>query len=249
MKILVNSICKQGGRDYNQDFVAYDFTDGDACLVVCDGLGSYVGSEVASRLCASKIVETYKYVKDLEAEKAFTPDVCKAYIQAAHNFVVNAKDQNPYIKSSCTTVAAIVTNIDNTVIMHIGDTRAYLIHSGKLLFQTRDHSLARTAVDLGQIPLSEIRNHKDQNKLTRVLGSDYYVPPDCEIIAEPLLPGDGFVICSDGFWEYVLDEEMEEDFNSSDTPAEALSKMEARLLQRIGKHNDNYSAIIAMIVE
>ena len=249
MRILVNSICKQGGRDYNQDFVAYDAGEKDACLVVCDGLGSYIGSEVASRLCATKIVETYRYVKDTDKDRAFLPELSRAYVQTAHNYVVDFKEQNPSIRASCTTVVSVVTNLNYTVISHIGDTRAYLMRGGKLIFQTRDHSLARAAVDLGQIPLSGIRDHKDQNKLTRVLGSDYYIAPDCEIIAEPLLPGDGFIICTDGFWEYVYDEEMEADFAASATPSEALERMEARLLVRCGKRNDNYSAIIAMVVE
>lgn len=251
MKILVNSLCKQGGRDYNQDYVAYDATEKDACLVVCDGLGSYVRSEVASRLCATKIVETYKLVKESTdgLTRAFLPDVVKAYVQTAHNYVVGFKEQNPTIRSSCTTVAAVVTNLNGTVIAHIGDTRAYIIRDGKILFQTRDHSLARAAVDMGQIPLAQIRNHKDQNKLTRVLGSDYYIAPDCEIIPESLRPGDGIVICSDGFWEYVYDEEMEVDFLTSSTPSEYIARMEGRLLQRVNKHNDNYSVIAAMVVD
>ena len=249
MKILVNSICKQGGRDYNQDFVAYDATDTDACLVVCDGLGSYMGSEIVSRLCASKIVETYRLVKETDGDRAFTPELSRAYIQTAHNYALGFKEQNPAIRASCTTVASVVTNLKQTVISHIGDTRAYLFRGGRMLFQTRDHSLARAAVDLGQIPLSGIRDHKDQNKLTRVLGSDYHIAPDCEIIAEPLIPGDGFVICTDGFWEYVYDEEMEADFAASSAPSEAITRMEARLLSRCGKRNDNYSAIIAMVVD
>ena len=249
MKILVNSLCKQGGRDYNQDYVAYDASDGDACLVVCDGLGSYIGSEVASRLCATKIVETYKHVKETEGARAFTPDIVKAYVQTAHNYVAGYKEQNPVLRSSCTTVAGVVTNLTDTVIVHIGDTRAYILREGKIVYQTRDHSLARAAVDLGEIPLSEIRNHKDQNKLTRVLGSGYYIAPDCEIVTVPLQVGDGIIICSDGFWEYVYDEEMEADFVKASTPSEYIALMEARLLARVGPHNDNYSVIAAMVVE
>lgn len=172
----------------------------------------------------------------------------RSYVQTAHNYVIGFKEKNPSIRSSCTTVASVITNLTSTVISHIGDTRAYLFRNGNLIFQTRDHSLARAAVDCGQIPLSEIRNHKDQNKLTRVLGSDYYVAPDCEIITDPLAPGDGFIICTDGLWEYVFDEEMQADF-SCGNPTECLARMEARLSQRVNGRNDNYSAIAAMVVE
>ena len=64
-----------------------------------------------------------------------------------------------------------------------------------------------------------------------------------------LFRSDAFIICTDGFWEYVYEEEMEEDLASSATPEEALAKMEQRLLARVTKFNDNYSAIVAVIKE
>ena len=146
-------------------------------------------------------------------------------------------------------ISCVATDYNTTVISHIGDTRVYLFTGGKLHFQTRDHSLSQISVELGKIPLRDIRSDKDQNKLTRVLGSDYYIPPDCDIYNTPLKPGDAFIICTDGFWEYVYEEEMEEDLASSATPEEALAKMEQRLLARVTKFNDNYSAIVAVIKE
>ncbi|MCX4312653.1 MAG: serine/threonine-protein phosphatase [Clostridia bacterium] len=249
MKLLTSSICKQGGREYNQDYLDLTVDKDGACLVVCDGLGSYYGSEVASRICSTKIIEQFREVKQLDASRAVKPEYCQSYIQSAHNYVVDEKERNPKIRSSCTTVACVATDYNTTVISHIGDTRVYLFTGGKLHFQTRDHSLSQISVELGKIPLRDIRSDKDQNKLTRVLGSDYYIPPDCDIYNTPLKPGDAFIICTDGFWEYVYEEEMEEDLASSATPEEALAKMEQRLLARVTKFNDNYSAIVAVIKE
>ena len=70
MKISAASICKQGGREYNQDFVSGTVVGNEACLVVCDGLGSYVGSEVASRLCATKIVDLYTKLRVFARKRA-----------------------------------------------------------------------------------------------------------------------------------------------------------------------------------
>jgi len=249
MKLLTSSICKQGGREYNQDYLDLTVDKDGACLVVCDGLGSYYGSEVASRICSTKIIEQFREVKQLDASRAVKPEYCQSYIQSAHNYVVDEKERNPKIRSSCTTVACVATDYNTTVISHIGDTRVYLFTGGKLHFQTRDHSLSQISVELGKIPLRDIRSDKDQNKLTRVLGSDYYIPPDCDIYNTPLKPGDAFIICTEGFWEYVYEEEMEEDLASSATPEEALAKMEQRLLARVTKFNDNYSAIVAVIKE
>ncbi len=247
MKLLTSTICKQGGREYNQDYLDLLVEPDGACLVVCDGLGSYYGSEVASRICASKVIESFAQVKKADRTRIVKPEFSQGFIQTAHNCVIDEKENNPKIRSSCTTVACVVTDFESTVISHIGDTRVYFFKNNKLHFQTKDHSLSQISVEMGKIPLRDIRSDKDQNKLTRVLGSDYYIPPDCDIYNTPLAPNDAFILCTDGFWEYVYEEEMEEDLASSATPEEALSKMERRLLSRVTKFNDNYSAIVAMV--
>ncbi|MDE6399054.1 MAG: serine/threonine-protein phosphatase, partial [Clostridiales bacterium] len=206
-----------------------------------------VGSEVASRLCATKILDLFEEAHENAPERAFLPETVQGYVHAAHNYVADYKEHNPEIKSSCTTVACFVTNGATAVMSHIGDTRIYLFRNGKLVFQTRDHSLSQVAVEMGQISLRDIRTHKDQNKLTRVLGNDYYIEPDCEVVREPLIAGDAVILCTDGFWEYVYEEEMEFDVAASAAPDEALARMESRLLARVGKFNDNYSAVVAFV--
>lgn len=248
MKFVTCSLCKQGGREYNQDYVAMTHEGTTACFTVCDGLGSYYGSEIASRLCATGLIEAYEQVKAAEPDRLYLPETSQRLVAAAHNYVVGFKEQNPLLKSSCTTVAAVVTDCKKTVISHIGDTRVYFFYGGKLAKVTHDHSLAQVAADLGQISQRDVRVHKDQNKLTRVLGSDYFIAPDCDVCEAPLNAGDGFILCTDGFWEYVFDEEMEADFVAF-PPDVALGRMEARLLSRVNNYNDNYSAIVAKLVE
>lgn len=250
MRIVLSGLCKQGGREYNQDFVASSASGMKACLVACDGLGSYVGSEVASQLCATRIIESYERVLEVGGQRAFDHEYVRSYIQTAHSFVSDYKEEHPEIRSSCTTVACVVTDGNRTVIAHIGDTRVYVFRGCKLAYQTKDHSLSQVAVDMGQIKLRDIRTHKDQNKLTRVLGNEYFTEPDCTVDEVPLRAGDAFILCTDGFWEYVFEEEMEQDLASSHgNPEEALKRMEQRLLSRINKYNDNYSAIVAMVVD
>jgi len=241
-------MCKIGGRDYNQDYVAFSENNAAACFVVCDGLGSYVGSEDASRICAMKIVDDFEHMRELDPVRTAKRPYCEAYIESAHSHVVSYKERNPKIASSCTTVACVVTNGENTTMAHIGDTRIYYFRNNKLLYQSKDHSLSQLAVEMGQIKLRDIRTHKDQNKLTRVLGSDYYTAPDIQELEKPIAPNDAFILCTDGFWEYVYEDEMEKDLASSATPEEALEKMEKRLLARITRHNDNYSVIVAKVV-
>ena len=82
------------------------------------------------------------------------------------------------------------------------------------------------------------------------MGSDYFLPPDVDKLQTPLMPRDAFVICTDGFWEYVYEEEMEADLAAYPTePAKAIAAMEARLLSRIKRYNDNYTVVVAMVVD
>ena len=248
MKIIAASICKQGGREYNQDYVAHLVDGNKACFVVCDGLGSYVGSEVASKLCAAKIVESFgKAVSD--GADSYDEGVALKLTESAHNYVTDFKKKNPDIPYSCTTVALVMTDLNKTVMSHIGDSRIYLIRKGTIKYQSKDHSLAQLAVDMGRITTREIRTHKDQNKLTRVLGSDYYAEPDVVLDDVKLEAGDGFVICTDGFWEYVFEEEMEAAFLTCKTPEEVIDKLEKLLIQRIPSYNDNYTALVAIVTE
>lgn len=248
MKIVSSSICRIGGREYNQDFCASSSSESASCFIVCDGLGSYVGSEVASRLCATKIIDDFEQIRSLDHARAVKPNFVDAYVKNAHDYVCTFKEKNPMISSSCTTVACVTTDGTNTTIAHIGDTRIYFFRDFSLAYQSKDHSLSQAAVEQGLISLRDIRTHKDQNKLTRVLGSNYYAPPDIDVLQKPLEAGDAFILCSDGFWEYVYEEEMEEDLRScGGDPAVAIELMEKRLLERITKYNDNYTVIVALV--
>ncbi len=250
MKIVSSSICKIGGREYNQDFTAASLDKDAACFVVCDGLGSYVGSEVASRLCATKIIDQFEQIRELDPARSVNPTFAEAYVKNAHDFVCSFKDKNPQIGSSCTTVSCVTTDGANTTMAHIGDTRIYFFRNFRLAYQSKDHSLSQVAVDQGLISLRDVRTHKDQNKLTRVLGSNYFIPPDIDKLQTPLRAGDAFVICSDGFWEYVYEEEMEADLATFPTePAKVIAAMENRLLSRIKRYNDNYTVVVAMVAE
>lgn len=126
---------------------------------------------------------------------------------------------------------------------HTGDTRVYFFRGGTLGFYSKDHSLARAAVERGEITAAEIRGHEDQNKLTRVLGSDGFSAPDYKI-CDDYANGDSILICTDGFWEYVYEYEMERVLQSTDGANPALRKMEEILRGRAHEGHDNYTAML-----
>lgn len=243
MKFLVKTLTSVGGRETNQDCVR-EFSSPDAvCAAVCDGLGAYDGSDAAAEIAANTIVRGYRNspVRGDDAE------ALKALVKAAHDKIAQYKESCADASGICTTVACAVTDSFGTAVAHIGDSRIYEFRGGTLRLLTRDHSLARIAVDRGEILMSDIRRHKDQNKLTRVLGGDYYVAPDCDVLP-PLAPGDGLVICTDGMWEYVYEEDIEELFPQCD-PQQLLTRFEEIIDRRKRRHNDNYTAAVIKAVE
>jgi serine/threonine protein phosphatase PrpC len=94
----------------------------------------------------------------------------------------------------------------------------------------------------GEITPAQIRFHEDRNRLLRSLGNSGFNPTIRENSA-PLEPQDAFLLCSDGFWEYVNEREMEADLATAPGPKDWLTSMEARLKARVKSEHDNYSAI------
>ena len=88
----------------------------------------------------------------------------------------------------------------------MGDTRIYQFRDDAIIYQSTDHSLAQLGVMAGDLKLEDIRSNKDRNKLFRALG-DRRTPKVAEKLLD-ILPGDRLLLCSDGFWEGIWEEEM-----------------------------------------
>lgn len=231
-------VCKTGGRAHNQDSIAAFERDGSYCFAVCDGLGAYSGSGTASRICADTLRQEF-------GKEPLSPDGVVRLLQNAHNAINEVKRVTPEMESACTTFAGVFADGEKTVVAHIGDSRVYRFSQGKLASCTSDHSLAQRDVERGKIERKDLGRHKDQNKLTRVLGGKYFIRPDLDVLPAPR-KGDVYIICSDGFWEYVSEEFMTEVVNSAQDADGMLRMLEDRLLEEAVPGHDNYSAVIAV---
>lgn len=238
----ISILSEIGGREYNQDCVMVSQKNGKFCIAVADGLGSYNGSEIASRVAVQYLVDWFN--ENCDNENIFVKSTISSALMHAHNKVIERKEADMSISSSCTTIAFVVSDSVTSVMAHIGDTRIYEIKNGKILYRSKDHSLAQIAVERGEITSDQISTHRDQNKLLRVLGSDYFIDADISTDFFPLLPGDGFVVCTDGIWEYVTDKEIEELFENSTTSCEKLNKMINIHDKRADEYCDNYTVAI-----
>ena len=232
------AITNRGGRENNEDYILSANSEKIWCFILCDGLGGYDGGETASKLAAQIVCDEFK------KNPRVTPEAAEEYIQAASDSVKAAKQDGAPLDMA-TTAALFLTDGDMAVWAHIGDSRVYRITDGEICEITDDHSVAFMKFEGGVITYDEIRTSADQNKLTRCIsGGAQDVPDVSEQTA--LHGGDAFLICSDGFWELVNEDDIEKTFKSSRSPAEWLEKMLAVLHKNEREGNDNYSAITVM---
>ena len=230
------SYTNTGGRAENEDSVRQARRGEDQlCLVVADGLGGHGGGAQASAAAADTICREWR--------GAARPEDLRRLVQMGHTAVCAMQTPQCAMKS---TVVALELAGDRAAWAHVGDSRLYHFVDGRLVFQTRDHSASQIAVFLGEITVEQIRFHESRSRVLRALGQDD--PLNVEAVGETLLPGrHAFLLCSDGFWEYVLEDEMAADLACAADPLDWLVRMRSRLLARVPADNDNNTAAAAWV--
>ena len=215
----------KGKYPVNED----SFFLGDNIFVVADGLGGHGGGDTASACAVQYITEHYRSAQEITE-----------LISGANNAVRGLDD------NSRSTVAAAFVEDGNFHYIHVGDSRVYFFRDGKILCRTKDHSVCQAAVDAGTITEDEIRGHEDRPRLLKVLGEKKTLKlPSCEPIT--LCDGDAFLICSDGFWEFVYETEMEVDLLKSESAKRWGELMLRRHLKRSRCEDDNFTLICGIV--
>lgn len=167
-------------------------------FVVADGMGGHEAGEVASEIAVSAISEYAPSTADAEA--------LGHAVEVANREVIDATLSGRGREGMGTTCTAAILEGNRLVIAQVGDSRAYVLHDGKLSQITRDHSLVADMVESGQITREQARYHPNRSVITRALGSDVNMQPDLyEITIEE---GDRVLLCSDGLTSMLLDEEI-----------------------------------------
>lgn len=236
MKIRVANITNPGGRTVNDDTVCVAQNHG-TYVFVGDGLGGYAGGQRASQ-AAAKVMMELSEKTDLTDREALAK-ACAEADAAVHQLQRESRG------SMKTTAVFLTIQGETARWMHVGDTRLYHFREGKIIAQTMDHSVSQIAVMMGDITAEQIRFHEDRNRVLRALGADNAKP---EISAEQkIVPGDAFLLCTDGFWEYVYEKEMEEQLCLARDPEQWLEEMEQILRSRIPADTDNYTAAAVII--
>ncbi|WP_298595500.1 PP2C family protein-serine/threonine phosphatase [Zoogloea sp.] len=238
-------VSEQGGRSRNEDACGYWTSEDACCWVVSDGAGGHGSGDVASRLVVSTVLRRFA------AHPVVAPDAAVALLQAANEMVVTEKTNGDTADDMHATAVALLIDPRRGLAVwgHVGDSRIYLFRRGHLAYQTRDHSLVQNMIDAGFGSVSMIRTHPKRSLLTSAIGAKESIA--LSVSAEPLVlqPGDVFLMCTDGWWEYVEEPEMERLLDEATTPEAWLTRMGELIRQRAPAENDNYTAVCVKLTE
>lgn len=233
--MIIKTACMSdvGGRITNDDTASIYQESGKAWVYVGDGLGSYAGGKRASRAAGEQLLAMAKQGSMLPGERL------REAALAADKAVMDLQKQSG--GNMKTTMVFLAVEGDKARWMHVGDSRLYHFRDGKLAEQTKDHSVSQMAVLMGEITAHEIRFHEDRNRVLRALGGSN---AKAEISGELTLEEgkDAFLLCTDGFWEYVYENEMEMTLAEADSPKDWIRRMERILKTRVPSDNDNFTA-------
>lgn len=227
-----------GGRDENQDSLGKKESKTGGIYVVADGLGGHEKGGIASRCAVEVLTNSWNENEAPDKERL------KQQIGLVNEEILRIqKEENCVTK---TTVAVLSVVGDRAVWANTGDSRVYYIHDGGLAGFTADHSVAYMKYKTGEITRAEIAKDEDQSCLLRALGNASRWEPNT-YGADSLCAGDAFLLCSDGFWEYVSDEEILVDYLKAASAKEWARLMLLRAIDRVEPGNDNLSLITVML--
>ena len=172
-------------------------------FALADGVGGHEQGEVASRMAVEALLGSFREALAGEAHAALLPRL----VQAANTQVYEAgRAAGPGGIPMATTLVACALRYDRVVVVHVGDSRCYLIRRGHAKLLTRDHTVAGEQVRLGVLSRREAASAESRHLLSRSLGNDLFVAVD--ISEHLLLAGDVLLLCSDGLHGAVRDGEL-----------------------------------------
>lgn len=216
-------------RDHNEDSLVV----APPLFAVADGMGGHAAGEIASEIAISVLAERVPEHPDGEALARIVEEANREVLRASHD--------GRGREGMGTTMTAAMLEGERLIIAQVGDSRAYLMHQGKLQQLTRDHSLMADMIEAGQLTPEEARTHPQRSVITRALGSDPHLQPDIyEINVET---GDRLLVCSDGLSGMVCDADLESTMRRIQDPQRCATQLVNEAIAAGG--HDNVTVIVA----
>lgn len=241
LSIKTATVSLIGGRDEQQDAVASWTSDNSCLIVLADGVGGNIGGAAAASAVIDAAAEIWDSSKgDFTSPEEQLTDIAKA----AHEKIC-ALSPNERRSPACTIVALYMDETSAHWI-HCGDSRLYRINNQKVLSQTRDHSVIQLLFEQGEVTLEELNNHPDKNRILKSLGASSFKGVDYDFCS--LLPGDEFLLCSDGYWESLqADAPIYPPCPENSSISDHLEQLAMQAVENNGPNGDNTTIAFASL--
>lgn len=184
-------------RKTNQDIFAFNkLSDRCGYVLVCDGMGGQNGGNVASQLSRDVIIKEVSAHLDESMDGMAIRKVMVNALTAANDLVHQKALDEPLLAGMGTTAVLAVVKDYSAHIVHVGDSRAYLLSQNSLFQMTKDHSFVEMLVDRGKLTRLQAQHDPRKNQITRAIG----VLPEIEVDYSKwrLQNGDKLLLCTDG---------------------------------------------------
>ncbi|MEK8033104.1 PP2C family serine/threonine-protein phosphatase [Ideonella sp. DXS29W] len=237
MKFSVYQVSRKGGREKNEDRMGYCYTRDSGLFALADGMGGHPEGEVASQLALQTLAGAFQREAkpSLKSPLRFLQDS----ILAGHHQLLRYATEKGLVDTPRTTVVACVLQGRAAFWAHCGDSRLYLVRGGNLIARTRDHSYTELQQTLSQVVPIDAKFNR--SVLFTCLGSPGKPVVDT-VGPVTLQTGDRLIVCSDGLWSQLSDEEIVE-LLSTRALSDSVPEMVERALRNGGQHGDNVTVL------
>lgn len=233
MKFSVFQISRRGGREKNEDRMGYCYTRESGLFVLADGMGGHPEGEVAAQIAMQTVAAMFQ--RQAKPVLGDVQEFLSSALLAAHHQILRYASDKGMLDSPRTTLVIAVVQGGCATWVHCGDSRLYMVRAGALLTRTRDHSY----LELKNMPPGMERINR--NVLFTCLGSPTKPIYD---MAGPvhLEQGDRILLCSDGLWGTLSDEEISQQLGSQGV-AHAVPELVEQALRKAGASSDNVTVV------
>ena len=232
----------QGGRSENQDDYGFIDTPLGFLLVVCDGMGGGPGGKTASGIVKEVMMEALCGC----SQQAPRAEAVKMAAERAQEALEAKMRESRELDGMGSTFIALLVNRQSALIAHAGDSRCYVLRDGKLLFRTRDHSLVEELVKRKTLTEEQARISPQSYIINRVLGTGNNHTPD--IVEMPYRRGDRFVLCSDGVWGTMPQQELLERLSAEDDEKLLVGRLTKLIDERGNTNGGNHDNLTLAMV-
>lgn len=248
LELVVSSVSDAAGRPTNEDAILVaslpptsDPADDGYILAVADGMGGLERGEVASKLAIDLLGDLFARERPADIALALK----QAYRRANDAIYAESQKEGTGEHQMGTTLVSAVIHGKYVTIANVGDSRAYLIRANQLTQITIDHSLVNDQMKDGRISADQARRSPQRNILTHALGAEPQLDRRLPSIFEiDLLPEDRLLLCSDGFYDVMQQQDYLDVLAGADT-GDSARELSA-IAQKRGT-NDNVSAIVVAV--